>query len=68
MVNQAMDPPAGLVPLVDGCAAAKADYWRVRALVCRGDIAGARIRGRWFVDIRDVARWKREQDEPAPAA
>jgi hypothetical protein len=41
-------------------------YNRLLRLIQTGEVRGQRIGKRWFVDLTDLARWKRER-EPAPA-
>jgi hypothetical protein len=60
--------PSGMASAMDGTIIASIAYGRLLRLIQAGEVRGQRAGRKWFVDLEDLARWKREQREPVPAA
>jgi hypothetical protein len=64
----ATDIAPGMAPAMDGTVEARLPYGRLLRLIQAGEVKGARVGKKWFVDLGDLARWRDEQGEPPHAA
>jgi hypothetical protein len=66
MTTSTVEHPIGMAPAMDGTVAGSIAYGRLLRLIQAGEVRGQRVGRKWFVDLRDLARWKRQEPPSRP--